>query len=325
MDNKKKYNMFCERTYVPIYSKPFWMDVVCGKSNWDVWLYECSGEVFAAMPYYLKTKGKYKSITKAPLSQNNGIIFRYPQGAKSIKIQKFEEEVIEQANEFIVKLELDVYEQQYQYTFTNWLPFFWKHYTAIPRYTYVIEQTEDVEKVFENISSKYRKNIRKGSRNGIAKEGLEPEIFYQEHNKIFEKQGLSCPFSYPLWQELYNKCMENNCGKILYSDDVNGNITSVLFIVWDEVAVYNLLGGGIPGFQNLETYDMLIWEAIKFASRKGLKYDFEGSVIKRISKSYREFGGVPKQYFRIRKIFNPEIIRDEAEQRIKEIKNEKRV
>lgn len=72
----------------------------------------------------------------------------------------------------------------------------------------------------------------------------------------------------------------------------------------------------MPEYQKLDTYNALIWEAIKFTSEKGLKYDFEGSVIKRISKSYREFGGEPKPYFRIRKVFNPDIIHKEAEQQI---------
>ena len=48
----------------------------------------------------------------------------------------------------------------------------------------------------------------------------------------------------------------------------------------------------------------------------GLKYDFEGSVIKRISKSMRQFGGKPMPYFRIRKVFNPDIVRTEAENQI---------
>ncbi len=38
MTNKEKYQAFCEHTYVPIYSKPWWMDAVCGPENWDVWL-----------------------------------------------------------------------------------------------------------------------------------------------------------------------------------------------------------------------------------------------------------------------------------------------
>ena len=52
------------------------------------------------------------------------------------------------------------------------------------------------------------------------------------------------------------------------------------------------------------------------ASAQSLNFDFEGSVIKRINHAFREYGGIPKQYFRIRKVFNPEIIRAETEQRI---------
>ena len=96
----------------------------------------------------------------------------------------------------------------------------------------------------------------------------------------------------------------------------DGKVTSVLFLVWDDKTVYQLLGGSVPEYQALDTYDALIWEGIKLASKKKKAYDFEGSVIKRISKSFREFGGEPKQYFRIRKIFNPEIILREAYQTI---------
>ena len=66
----------------------------------------------------------------------------------------------------------------------------------------------------------------------------------------------------------------------------------------------------------------LIWHGIEEAIQLGLVYDFEGSVIQRIAKSFREFGGVPKPYFRIRKVFNPEIVRNEAECYIKAIKGE---
>ncbi len=69
--------------------------------------------------------------------------------------------------------------------------------------------------------------------------------------------------------------------------------------------------------QNLDTYEALIWEAIKFTYAKKLRYDFEGSVIKRIAKSFREFGATPYCYFRIRKVFNPDILREECESSIK--------
>ena len=228
MTDKELYQDFCTKVYVPIYSKPWWMDAICGEENWDVWLYEKGGEIVAAMPYYLEQRKAGLYITKPLLTQNNGIIFKYPDGAGKIAQAKFEEKVIDAANEFVDNLGLAVYEQQFHYSFTNWLPFSWQGCVALPRYTYVIEDTSDIDQVWANFSSSYRKNIKKGLRNGDIGLDIDPETFYQE-------------------------------------------------------------------------------------------YDFEGSMIKRISKSFREFGGEPKLYFRIRKIYSPEVIKMEAEQQIEKL------
>lgn len=318
MTNKERYMQFCNDVYVPIYSKPWWLDAICQPENWDVWLYEKDpGQgILAAMPYYIEMRGDYKYITKPPLTQNNGIIFKMHEDAKMDTRAKFQEHVINDANEFIESLGVDVYEQQYHYSFDNWLPFYWNRYTAITRYTYVIEDTSDLDAVWGEISANYRKNIRKGDKTAKICEGDNADEFWVLHKRIFEKQGLECPFSYDLWLRLYTVCKNMNCAKILYAKDDSGNILSLLFLVWDEQAVYQLLGGSMPEYQDMQTYGMLTWEGIKFASQMHLKYDFEGSVIKRISKSMRQFGGKPMPYFRIRKVFNPEIIREEAEKQI---------
>ncbi len=316
MNNKEKYSKFENTIYIPIYSKSWWMDVVCKTENWEVWIFEREGDICAAMPYYMEQRGKYQYITKAPLTQNNGIIFKIDESAKPETIAKFQEHVIDEANRFIESLRIDVYEQQYHYSFDNWLPFFWNKYTEITRYTYLIEDTSNIEIIWNGISSNYRKNIRKAMKIAKVYEGYDADEFWNLHKKIFEKQGMECPFSYDLWIRLYCACIDHKCGKILYAKDAYNHILSILFLVWDEESVYHLLGGSMPEYQYLQTYNMLTWEGIKFASQKKLKYDFEGSVIKRISKSMRQFGGKPKPYFRIRKVFNPEIIRTEAENQI---------
>ncbi len=316
MISKDKYLRFCDEVYVPIYSKSWWMDAVCLPDNWDVWLYESGGSILAAMPYYTETRGTHKYITKAPLTQNNGIIFKIEEGVKLETSAKFQEHVIDAANNFIETLGIDVYEQQYHYSFENWLPFYWNRYTALTRYTYVINDTFDTERIWQEISSSYRNLIRKGYKTAEVFEGNDADEFWHLHKKIFEKQGLECPFPYDLWIRLYCSCKQHNCGKILYAKNMDGDISSMLFLVWDEQSVYHLLGGSVPEYQHLQTYNMLTWEGIKLASQMGLKYDFEGSVIKRISKSMRQFGGKPMPYFRIRKVFNPDIVRTEAENQI---------
>lgn len=326
MSNKLLYEKFCKEVYIPIYSKPWWMDAVCGQDNWDVWLYTKGNNILAAMPYYKEKRGRYQYITKALLTQNNGIIFNYPNDGnlKQNTKQAFEEEVIEYACRFIDSLNLDVYEQQYHYEFTYWLPFFWNKYTAMTRVTYVIENTSDIECVWNGISPKYRKNIRKGQHNSTFKTGLDEDIFFKEHEKIFKKQGLECPFTIAFWHRLAKACSEHDACRIMYAETPAGEIASILFLIWDEKSIYHLLGGSIPEFQNLETYNALTWEAIKYAGTRNLKYDFEGSVIKRISKSFREFGGEPKRYYRIRKVFNEEILLQEYEKQLINLQEEKR-
>lgn len=308
MTNKESYDKFCQTTYVPIYSKSWWLDAVCGQDNWDVWLYYLGNEVYAAMPYYMENRGDYKYITKAPLTQNNGIVFKYNKEAKLPAVAQFEEKVINAACEYIKSLNLDVYEQQYMPSFKNWQPFFWNNYTNMLRYTYVIEDRSKFQ-----ITSKLNAIVKKGERNSRIIEGTDKDEFYELHEKIFLKQGLKCPFSKELWDKLYRATQVNQSSKILYAVDSEDHVTSLVFLVWDDEKVYLLLGGAIPEYSKLDTYSYLIRDSIEWAFSVHKKFDFEGSMIKRIAKSFRDFGGIPTPYYRIRKVFNPVIVRKEAE------------
>ena len=316
--NKKQYLEFCEKVYVPIYSKPWWLDAICLPENWDVWLSVENGTVVAAMPYYFENRNGRKYITKAPLSQNNGLLFCYPDNAKTTAKAAFEEKTIDKACEFIASLGLDVYEQQYQPSFKNWLPFLWNHYSAITRYTYVIDDTSDLDTVWSNIISKRRSIVRKGQKNSALSE-ISIEDFYLEHEKIYKKQGLACPFSFDLWERAATACLSHKSGKVSCRLTEGGGVAAVSFVAWDEKSLYKLMGGPIPEYANLDAYSALTWDEIELAHDLGLVYDFEGSVIKRISKSFREYGAEPQPYFRIRKVFNPDIIREEAEISIRQL------
>ena len=124
MSNKTEYFDFVKKNYIPIYSQPWWLDAICGEEHWDVWLYKKGNEVLAAMPYYFEDRNGYKYITKAPLTQNNGIIFHYSANSKIQAKASFEEKVIDSMNEWLDDRSIDVYEQQYVHTFNNWQPFF---------------------------------------------------------------------------------------------------------------------------------------------------------------------------------------------------------
>lgn len=322
MTNKEKYEQFCASTYVPIYSKPWWMDAVCGAENWDVWLYDNGEQVLAAMPYYMERRGEYRYITKAPLTQTNGIVFREDARRKAVKEAEQQEKIINAACDFIAGLHLDVYEQQYSHTFQNWSPFFWRNYTNVLRYTYVIEDTSDLDVIWDHFAPAYRNEIRKGQRLTRVDTNIDIDTFYREHEKVFLKQGRACPFSKEFWLRLYQACSEHDACRMFCARDGEENIHALLFLVWDERTAYHLLGGYMPEFSSSQAYPALVYHGICFAHEKCLSYDFEGSMLPQVARSFRQFGGVPKPYYRIRKVFNPEIARKEAEDYIRRVQSE---
>ena len=321
-EKKELYLRFCESTYVPIFSQSWWMDILCGKDNWDVWLYDNGEQILAAMPYYMEQRGEYRYITKPLLTQNNGIIFKRDDTRKAVTTAELQEKIINAACEYIKSLKLDVYEQQFHRSFQNWQPFFWNRYTNIVRYTYVIENTTNLDNVFAEFSANYRKNVRKGQRLTHVVTDITPDVFFDEHEKIFLKQGLQSPINREQWGELYSACCAHQAGQIICAKDDNDNIHSVMFVIWDDEAMYPLLGGYMPEYSNSQSYPALTYYSICMAHEKGLAYDFEGSMIQRIAKSFRQFGGRPMPYYRIRKVFNPEIVRREAEDYIRALQSE---
>lgn len=322
MTNKEKYSKFCEANYVPIYSHPWWMDAVCEPENWNVWLYESGTDVLAAMPYYFEARGEFRYITKAPLTQNNGILFKEASGRKLVTEAELQEKIINAACAYIKGLGVDVYEQQYPPSFQNWQPFFWNNYTNTLRYTYIIRDTLNWDKVEEGISSKYRNKIHKGQRLTNVDEWADRDAFYTEHERVFLRQGKRCPFSRELWNRLYDACAAHEAGRMFRATDAEGNLHALLFLVWDQQYVYHLLGGYMQEFSSSQAYPALIYHGIHLAHEKGLAYDFEGSMIRQIAIAFRQFGGVPMPYYRIRKVFNPDIVRREAEDYIRRIQEE---
>jgi len=301
---KEHYNSFCAKNYVPIFSQPWWLDAVCGAENWGVHVYEKSGNYLGAMPYYVEERNGYQIITKAHHSQNNGIIMSYLPKMKYVSMLDRQEDVINEMCDFIEKLGVDKYEQQYHYSFTNFLPFKWRGYEALIRYTYVIEDTSDMNKVIADFNYTIRNEIKKAEKRITIKKDLDIETFYLINKMTFDRQHIEVPFSLKLFKRIDTACSEHDCREILYAEDVEGNIHSVAYLVWDEESVYFLINGSDPRFKSSQANALLIQESIRFASALGKKFDFEGSVIKQIEHAFRSFGAKQKLYFRIFKSFN---------------------
>lgn len=305
---KERYLKYCEnpKTIVPIFSQPWWMDALCGRENWGVHLVGDDNNIKASFVYYVCEDAEQNGqveITRALLTQNNGIIVNYPQNQGVISRQKYDEEIVDEICGYIEHMGISRYDQQYHYCFTNFLPFFWHFYTCSIKYTYVIENTKDMVQVRASYSSKLKNMLRKAQKYSKVIEEIDLHTFYSVNEMSFTRQSIQIPYSFEQFKKLYDACSAHDACKLLAACGEDGQINSVAMLVWDNQSVYYLLNGTNPALKHLQGNCLLIDYAIEFAGLKGLKFDFEGSVIKGVNHAIREYGGTPMQYFRISKSF----------------------
>ncbi len=301
MNNKQKYIEFCKNEKsIPIFSKPFWLDAVCGEDGWDVILVEKGGEIFASMPF-MKAYKHYgmKFSTMPKLTQKLGPYIKYPKGQKYGKKLSFEKEIV---NLLIEELpDFDYFHQYFDYKYTNWLPFYWNDYVQSTVYTYVLDDISNIENVYQNFLQAKKKNIKKAETLVTVNFDMSYSDFYENHKYTLSLHNKKISYSKDLFKRIYNTVYENNSGKTIYASDENGNIHAALFIIWDDESAYDLISTIDPNYKTSGATSLLILEMIKYLNDKTKKFDFEGSMIEEVENSFRQFGARQIPYFSISK------------------------
>jgi hypothetical protein len=306
LTNKQKYIEFCKKEKdIPIFSQYWWLDSVCGKDNWDVAIVEKGGEIWATMPYYIKKKFGFTLITMPPLTQTLGPYIKYPKNQKYYKKLSWEKELM---NSLIDQLpKFDYFYQQWHYSLTNWLPFYWRGFRQTTRYTYIIENFA-VKELEKNFETDIRRRIKKATNLGIKIiESNNLEEFYRLNKMTFERQKIKIPYRLDFIKHLYKNLKDFNLVKINFAKYENEMIAAN-FLVYDNNSVYYLMGGIDFTKKSLGAMDLLQYESIKFALNNKKIFNFEGSMIKSIEKYFRGFGSVQKPYFAVYK-FNSKILK----------------
>lgn len=301
--DKERYARFCEKNSVPIFHKPWWMDAMCGADNWDVYLVGEGNDIKASFVYELTESEGVKSIHRSLLTQNSGLWIKYQNNLSTVSRQKYEEKIVDEICDFIESLGLAKYDQQFNYAYQNYMPFFWRRYTSQVKYTYVIEDTSDMNAVRERYPSKLKNQLRKAVGLLKVQEIDDREEFYRVNKLTFDRQEIQIPYTYEQFVTLYEACRERNCCKLLAAYGEDGRTQSVAMIVWDDDSVYYLLNGTDPEYKQYQGNLLLIDRCIEIAGELERKFDFEGSVIKAVNHCFREFAGTPMPYFRITKQF----------------------
>ena len=299
MDSKEKYRELCRtEKSIPLFSRDWWLDVVCGENNWGVLLAENNGVIEAAMPLYTPVSGV---VTMPPYAQTMGVWFN-----PVIKREKYYRELLRKQEicaVFIDKLsEYRSFHQCFHHTFTDWLPFYWKGYRQTTRYTYLLPQINDRELLWKCINQNQKRNIEKAriKYNLVVKKGIPVEEFLEIHTKTYHRQGKK-PYHQKIIERLVEEVRRRSQGEIWGAYDEQGRLHGVNFFVWQNDYSYCLASGGDPGMRGSGAHSLIIWEALPDLSTVSEALDFEGSMVKNIEYFNKGFGSIQTPYFSISK------------------------
>ncbi|MBX9850837.1 MAG: GNAT family N-acetyltransferase [Cytophagaceae bacterium] len=298
MQSKESFKKFCEQQKdIPVFLTYGWLNTVA--KNWDVCIEERGGEIIGFLPYVIKKKSGFTLIELPSLTPYGGIWIKYFEGQKYASELSFEKEVY---SSLIEKLPpFDFFALKFYPGFSNWLPFYWKGFKQTTAYTYIIEDLRNYEQIFNEFKENIRREIRKAEKELTVYSSDDISILYhlKKENALINHSPLTASEEY--LKSIYNFCKENNTGNLLIAKDQNGNIHAAAFFVTDHSCCYYLYGAAAPAYKNSGAMSLLMWEAIKKASQKVNKFNFEGSMVEEIERFFRSFGARQVPYFVIQK------------------------
>jgi len=293
LKSKEKYQSYCVQESLPVFVQPWYLDVICGKGGWEVTLVEKNEQVIAAFPYHLKKQGPYQTIQMPWLVKMMGPFISKNFQTQSTQITK----------KLIAQLPpVSMFDQNFHYEVTDWLPFYWAGFKQSTMYSYVLEDLSDLEKVYANIKSTYRNNkIKKAEKVVTLRTDLSLADFYEVQKMTFARQGKAFVIPFSFLEKFDAVLSARQSRKIFFAVDASGRIHSVAYLIWDDKAAYYLFAGDDPDLRSSGAGIFLIWEVIKYTKNKlGINiFDFQGSMIPGIEQVRRSFGAKALPYFRI--------------------------
>lgn len=303
MNNKTKYSEFCERNYVSLMLRPFWLDAVCGAEGWEVALaMDQGGEVRGSLVYHFANYRGFPIIKMPPLTDYSGLWLNYPINLeKNASRYAFEKEVCKTLIAQLPKTAF--FYQQWHPAVTNWLPFFWQGFRQTTLYTYRLNLKEEAI-LFDQLKAATRTHIRKAEKELTIEKSDNLATLYQLIEQSFQRQQLRPHFSLEILQRLDAVLKEKGVRQIYFAHDKNGQLHSGAYITWDEQCAYYLLSGADSTLRESSALYLLLWQAIRDQIGKVPAFDFMGSTLEPVERVFRSFGGALTPHFKITKARN---------------------
>ena len=282
---KEKYiSLTTTHEDIPIFMQPWWLDAVVENDAWDVILIEEARTMSACFVYMVKRKGPFKAVGMPGLTPFLGFWFGQAVNQSNAATQLMS--MLPKNDKFYMQMNYEVFGTAFDE------PVFKKEVL----HTYVLSGIKDHDGTYANFKQRIKGEIKKAQGQIQITESSDVDGLYALCQMSYERQARKMDFSLELVRSIYHAVIENNSGVLLTAQDSEGNLHAGTLIVWDHDRAYYLLNGGNPTLRSSGANSLLIWEAIKQASKFTDKFDFEGSMIPGVEKYIQGYNPEKKQY-----------------------------
>jgi len=289
-------------SYGTMFTRSEWLSVT-GSEMQRYGLYTNEGQLVGGIAIYEQTRCGLKIIRRAPYTQHCGPFFR-PNATRSTSIVEEQDRVLRSLCSFLESVRPVFCSLPLDPRFRSALPFFWAGYKVIPKISYQLQLEDDIDKLWEDVASKCRNNIRKAQKDGIEIVGYPPiEQVVQLVSKTFQRNKKRLPHRSV---EVLTQQFSSEQNSFWFVAYFNKKPSSCCFFAHDETTAYNLLSGYDHENAHHGAGPAAMWEAIKHAKGRGLQiFDFEGSMLPDVEPYIRQFGGQRSTYLTVNKAWLP--------------------
>lgn len=295
--NRTQYRALCESENIPLFAQAWWLDAVAGQQGWDAVLLERGGRCVAALPFAIKRKFGLTLIGMPVLTQSLGPWVRYPENQKTSKRYGFEKDVFQALIAELPRAHGVV--QSFNPTISNWLPFYWLGFSETTKYSYVLNDLSNLDRVWDGFQENIRREIRKAAKLVTIDTDADIDSFIACHEKVFSRQSLRLPYTLDTVRRLDGAAAQRGQRRIFLARDADDRVHAGVYLVWDGDRAYYLMGAGDPDLRNSGATSLTMWEAIRFASTVTNSFDFEGSMLEPVERFFRAFGATQLPYFQV--------------------------
>ena len=192
-----------------IFCRSWWLKTVCPK-NFKIFTVVKAGKILAGIPLQISHAWRHTIINMPLFTQTQGILFtpsnKNTYEARLSEEMKLMDIIIQNLPRF------HLYSIDFHHNFNNWLPFYWAGYKQTTKYTYIIPDISDLDRLYENMSHAGRQVIKKASnRYGISiSDSDDVEILLKLNEQTFLRQGIKVPPYAEVLRKIYRESAVKN-------------------------------------------------------------------------------------------------------------------